>query len=67
MLFNNLILSVLAMGSAVAATQLNERFIDDGFNALTKRQQFIPTTQTAAGETCADAFGDGYETCKFDL
>jgi hypothetical protein len=64
MLFNRLVFSVLAVGSAVAATQLNERFVDDGFNALTKRQQFIPTTQTAAGDTCADAFGAGYETCK---
>jgi hypothetical protein len=64
MLFTRVILSALAIGSAIAATQINERFVDDGFNALTKRQQFIPTTQTAAGDTCSDAFGDGYETCR---
>jgi hypothetical protein len=65
MLFTKVTLSALAMGSVVAATQLNERFADDGFNALTKRQQFIPTTQTAAGDTCADAFGAGYQTCTY--
>jgi hypothetical protein len=63
MLFTQITLSALAMGSAVVATGLNERWVDDGFNALTKRQQFIPTTQTAAGDTCADAFGTGYQTC----
>jgi hypothetical protein len=61
MLFSQIICSAAVVGSAVAA--LNERFVDDGFNALTKRQQFIPTTQTAAGDTCADAFGAGYLTC----
>jgi hypothetical protein len=66
MLFTQIAFSALAMGSAVAATNLNERFVDDGFNALTKRQQFVPTTQTAAGSTCADAFGAGYVTCKSD-
>jgi hypothetical protein len=62
MLFSQIICSAAVVGSAVAA--LNERFVDDGFNALTKRQQFIPTTQTAAGDTCADAFGAGYLTCR---
>jgi hypothetical protein len=65
MLFNQIVLSTLLAGSAFGASQLvNERFVDDGFNALTKRQQFVPTTQTAAGDTCADAFGAGYQTCK---
>jgi hypothetical protein len=63
MLFSQIAFSAVLVGSAVA-TSLNERFVDDGFNALTKRQQFIPTTQTAAGDTCADAFGAGYLTCR---
>ncbi|KAF2437007.1 hypothetical protein EJ08DRAFT_691310 [Tothia fuscella] len=62
MLFSKFAYSAIFVGSAVAS--LNERFVDDGFNALTKRQQFVPTTQTAAGDTCADAFGAGYQTCR---
>jgi hypothetical protein len=65
MLFTQIVYSALVMGSAISASHLiNERFVDDGFNALTKRQQFVPTTQTAAGDTCAAAFGAGYETCR---
>jgi hypothetical protein len=63
MLFSNIAFSAVFVGSALAT--INERFVDDGFNALLKRQQFIPTTQTAAGDTCADAFGAGYLTCTF--
>jgi hypothetical protein len=62
MLFSNIAFSAVFVGSALAT--VNERFVDDGFNALLKRQQFIPTTQTAAGDTCADAFGAGYLTCR---
>jgi hypothetical protein len=62
MRFPQIAFSTLLLGSAAVATQLNERF-SDGLNPLTKRQQFVPTTTTAQGETCADAFGDGYVTC----
>jgi len=35
------------------------------FGLLEKRQdQFVPNTTTAEGTTCADAFGDGYDTCR---
>jgi len=63
MRFQQFTLSALLFGSAALATQLNERF-SDGINPLTKRQQFVPTTTTAQGETCADAFGAGYVTCR---
>jgi len=63
MLFTQVAFSALLLGAA-SANAINERFADDGFNALTKRQQFMPTTQTATGNTCADAFGDGYVTCR---
>jgi len=63
MLFHTIAFSAILLGAA-HANVLNERFVDDGFNALTKRQQFEPTTQTATGSTCADAFGGGYVTCR---
>jgi len=63
MRFPQIAFSTLLLGSAALATQLNERF-SDGLDPLTKRQQFVPTTTTAQGETCADAFGDGYVTCR---
>jgi hypothetical protein len=62
MRFPQIAFSTLLLGSAAVATQLNERF-SDGLDPLTKRQQFVPTTTTAQGETCADAFGGGYVTC----
>jgi hypothetical protein len=62
MRFQQFTLSALLFGTAALATQLNERH-EDGINPLTKRQQFVPTTTTAQGETCADAFGAGYVTC----
>jgi len=54
-------LSSLLWGASIVTAQLNERFVEDG---LVKRQQFTPTTTTAEGATCADAFGDGYVTCR---
>jgi hypothetical protein len=62
--FPKIALSTLLFGVTVLATQLNERFIQaDQLDALMKRQQFKPTTTTAEGATCADAFGAGYTTC----
>jgi hypothetical protein len=55
-----LILSSIFVAGAVA--ELNERYVDD-YGVLAKRQQFKPTTTTAEGSTCADAFGEGYVTC----
>jgi len=54
-------LAVLLFGATSLAAMINERFVDD---ALVKRQQFTPTTTTAEGATCADAFGAGYVTCR---
>jgi hypothetical protein len=50
-----LVSSVLADGEI-----LNERYVQ----TLDKRQEFTPTTQTASGNTCADAFGAGYVVCR---
>jgi len=57
-----LLVSSLLFGSSALAAQLNERFIGDPMS-LERRQQFKPTTTTAEGSTCADAFGAGYVTC----
>lgn len=66
MRFLEIALSTLLLGATVLAAQINERFIqEDQLNALMKRQQFKPTTTTAEGATCADAFGSGYETCMW--
>lgn len=63
MLFNTVAFSALLLGSATA-TIVHERFVDDEVSALYKRQyQFQPGTQTATGNTCADAFGTGYTIC----
>jgi len=63
MLFNTVTFSVLLLGSATA-TIVHERSLEDGVSALYKRQyQFQPGTQTATGNTCADAFGSGYTIC----
>jgi hypothetical protein len=59
-----ILLPAVVFGSAAVATQLNERYVDPTFNLLNRRQQFTPTTTTAQGNTCADAFGAGYVTCK---
>lgn len=63
MLFNTVAFSALILGSATA-TIVHERSLEDGVSALYKRQyQFQPGTQTATGNTCADAFGSGYTMC----
>ena len=54
-------LSLLLFGATSLAAMINERFVDE---VLVKRQQFTPTTTTAEGATCADAFGAGYVTCQ---
>jgi hypothetical protein len=59
-----IVLPAVLFGSAVVASQLNERFVDPHYNFLSRRQQFVPTTTTAQGQTCSDAFGAGYVTCK---
>ncbi|TLD35556.1 putative D-lactate dehydrogenase [Venturia nashicola] len=64
MMFNTVAFSALLLGSATA-TILHERSLEDGVSALYKRQyQFQPGTQTATGNTCADAFGSGYTMCR---
>lgn len=68
MLFRAVALAALA--TTTLAHQLNDRHLHfheaRGLNVLEKRQdqQFQPTTTTATGDTCADAFGAGYETCR---
>jgi len=55
------VVSLVLFGATSLAAMLNERFVDE---VLVKRQQFTPTTTTAEGATCADAFGAGYVTCR---
>lgn len=66
MLFRTLALAALA--TTTIAHQLNDRHLHfhEARHVLDKRQdqQFSPTTTTATGDTCADAFGAGYETCR---
>jgi hypothetical protein len=65
MRFQEIVFSSLLFGATVLAAELNTRFIDEPLHlVLAKRQQFKPQTTTAEGATCADAFGQGYETCK---
>jgi hypothetical protein len=64
MRFSEIALSSLIFGATALAAQLNERFIQENeLDNLMKRQQFTPSTTTAEGATCADAFGQGYLTC----
>jgi hypothetical protein len=60
--FSTLALASAALVSSVLADGdvLNDRYVQH----LGKRQQFTPTTQTATGNTCADAFGAGYVVCR---
>ncbi|QDS68878.1 hypothetical protein FKW77_007606 [Venturia effusa] len=64
MLLNTIAFSALLLGP-VTAIIVHERSLEDAVSALYKRQyQFQPGTQTATGNTCADAFGSGYIMCR---
>ncbi|KAF2665129.1 hypothetical protein BT63DRAFT_85717 [Microthyrium microscopicum] len=58
----SVLLATLVFGASSLAA-LNERFVDNT-GLIHKRQQFKPSTTTAEGSTCADAFGSGYVTCR---
>lgn len=58
------LLVTFLFGASALAAQLNERYTGD-LSILQKRQQFKPSTTTAEGSTCADAFGAGYVTCMW--
>jgi hypothetical protein len=46
------------------AVERRSAHVHPGPALLSKRQeQFVPNTTTAEGSTCADAFGNGYQTC----
>ncbi|KAF1990215.1 hypothetical protein K402DRAFT_451217 [Aulographum hederae CBS 113979] len=53
-------LASLSLLAIPAMADMNERM----YSGFSKRQEFIPTTTTGQGSTCADAFGDGYVTCR---
>ncbi|KAF2402881.1 hypothetical protein EJ06DRAFT_527862, partial [Trichodelitschia bisporula] len=62
MLSKTLFISALFFASALGSS-LNERHADA--HGLAKRdEKFVPTTHTAQGDTCAEAFGTGYITCR---
>jgi len=63
--------ALAAFASTALALQLNDKHMHfheaRGLNVLEARQQggkFTPPTTTATGDTCADAFGAGYITCR---
>lgn len=65
--------AALALASASSANHLHERHIDleerGGYGGAASgaggagTYQFAPGIQTATGDTCAAAFGNGYQTC----
>jgi len=72
--FKQVALAAYFLASAASATHLHERHVDvgnlferssyGGASAGPAVYLFEPTIQTAEGQTCAAAFGSGYETCK---
>lgn len=54
----SLIVLAVALGLADAANNMLSRV-----GAPNKRQAFDPDEETGFGETCADAFGEGYIEC----
>jgi hypothetical protein len=65
MLFRTL--ALVALVSTTIASHLNDKHMHlhnaRSLNILGKRQEYTPSTQTAPGDTCAAAFGSGYQTC----
>ena len=66
MLFLTLALVALT-STTIASHHLNENHMHlhdaRNLNMLDKRQDYQPGTKTAPGDTCAAAFGSGYQTC----
>jgi hypothetical protein len=65
MLFRTL--ALVALASTTIASHLNDKHMHmhnvRNLNILDKRQQYVPGTKTAPGDSCAAAFGSGYQTC----
>ncbi|KIW07388.1 uncharacterized protein PV09_02231 [Verruconis gallopava] len=68
--FKRLAQAALFLASLSSAIHLHERHIDleerGGYGATPTggSYQFAPGIQTATGDTCAAAFGNGYQTCR---
>lgn len=57
--------AVFALASAATSFALQLNDLESPANVLDKRQNvFSPNVTTATGDTCADAFGTGYVTCR---
>ncbi|KXX77945.1 Enhancer of mRNA-decapping protein 4 [Madurella mycetomatis] len=54
----SLVVFAAVLGFADAANNLRSRLV-----SLNKRQAFDPTEETGFGETCVEAFGEGYIEC----
>lgn len=80
MLFKSIALAAVFLASASSAFDIHERHADiearnGGYGGAGGRggvssnsgkgsYQFAPGIQTATGDTCGAAFGDGYQTCR---
>jgi hypothetical protein len=71
MLYKSFALAACILGSATSAFHFHERHVDleerGGYGSAGVAKgsyQFAPGIQTATGDTCGAAFGNGYQTCK---